>query len=73
MSNVNPERLDIEDEESTLNFIRNLFWGQWVNNQFLNVVMVCGYCKNHNYITIREKDWCAACPCCERCNQFLPE
>lgn len=68
-----PIRRDIEDDESVINFIRNLLWGMWVKNEYLEISMVCGNCRAKSYITVREKDGEAICPCCERRNKFLPE
>lgn len=68
MKTVRPIRYDETDHESPVNFVRNLFYGMWVQNEFRELRLVCGECKAATTLTVRIKTSFVDCPCCSARN-----
>jgi DNA-directed RNA polymerase subunit RPC12/RpoP len=63
-----PKRWD-EQDESLLDFFRNLLWGMWVNNEYTSVMMTCGNCGLKSLVKSRSRNPQAQCPICLKFNK----
>lgn len=68
MNCIIAQRWDEEENESTINFWRNMLWGMWTNNEYINVIVTCGKCNCIIHGTTRQKSKFFDCPWCETRN-----